>query len=74
MSASFTVMVGSRRSARESTSDIMSLSNTSDSGPGMRLKGFSRCFVFLFALYFVVIHVIKAVLQGNHSLEEHFPP
>ena len=73
MSASFIVMAGSQMSAKESISDVMSPSNTSDSERGMRPTEFSRYLILSLVPLSVVIHVIKAVLQGNHSLEEPFP-
>ena len=73
MSASFTVMAGSRMSAKESTSDIMWPSNTSGLGREMVTTEFSRYLIFSLVLLFVLIHAIKAVLQGNHNLEGPFP-
>ena len=71
--ASFTVMADLRMSTKESTSESAWQSKTSDSEPGVRPTEFSRCLIFSLLMFFVVIHAIKAVFQGNHSMEAPFP-
>ena len=74
MSVTSTVMAGSRTSPKESTWDIVWLSNTSGLGRGTHSARFTRCLRCeqFDRLSLLSSHI--AVLPGDHRLETPLPP